>query len=447
MESTKDRTMDDNSDTVSEKTRRFEEVADMRAKAEPAAWTDPMLRALVRGVKGGKWHSLIDKVWKPATLERAFERVKSNGGAPGVDHQTIEDVERHLESNLERLSAELQDGTYEPGPVRRTWIPKPGKAEERPLGIPTVTDRVVQMACHLVLEPIFEYDFAERSYGFRPGRGAKDALRQVQDLLDDEHYWVVDADLKSYFDTIPHDRLLEQVEEEVSDSRILELIEMFLEQEVVDGDERWQPDKGTPQGGVISPLLANIYLDPLDHLMAEKGYEMIRYADDFVIVCESREEAEQALADVQQWTDTAGLRLHPDKTQLVDARSEEGFTFLGYQFHKGLREPRDKAKRSFKDEIRARTPKTDGRALENIIEDINTVTRGWFEYFKHSFWNVFPELDGFIRRRLRAIRRKRLGMSGPVSKKDNTRWSNTFFANLGLFSMTKAREALLQSLL
>lgn len=439
--------MDDSSDIVPEEARRSEEVDALRAKAEPVVWTDSMLQALVDGVKGGKWHSLIDKVWRKETLERAFERVKANDGAPGVDHQTIEDYERHLDANLDRLSSELQDGTYEPGAVRRTWIPKPGRAEERPLGIPTVEDRIVQMACHIVLEPVFESDFAEQSYGFRPGRGAKDALRRVHELLKDGKVWVVDADLKSYFDTIPHDQLMEQVEEKVSDSSVLELIRSFLEQEVVDGDEKWQPEKGTPQGGVISPLLANIYLDPLDHLMAEEGYEMIRYADDFVIVCDSREEAKEALEDVQEWTDANGLKLHPDKTQLVDARSDEGFTFLGYQFHKGLKEPRDKAKRKFKDEIRARTKKTDGRSLEAIIEDVNDVSEGWFEYFKHSFWNVFATMDGFVRKRLRAIQRHRQGISGTTNGYDSRRWPNAFFASRGLFSMEKAREAIVQSLL
>lgn len=439
--------MDDSSDTVPEEARRSEEVDVLRAKAEPVVWTDSMLQALVDGVKGGKWHSLIDKVWRRETLERAFERVKANDGAPGVDHQTIEDYERHLDANLDRLSSELQDGTYEPGEVRRTWIPKPGRAEERPLGIPTVEDRIVQMACHIVLEPVFESDFAEQSYGFRSGRGAKDALRRVHELLKDGKVWVVDADLKSYFDTIPHDPLMERVEEKVSDSSILELIRSFLEQEVVDGDERWQPEQGTPQGGVISPLLANIYLDPLDHLMAEKGYEMVRYADDFVIVCDSREEAKEALEVVQGWTNANGLKLHPDKTQLVDARSDEGFTFLGYQFHKGLKEPRDKAKRKFKDEIRARTKKTDGRSLEAIIEDVNEVSEGWFEYFKHSFWNVFATMDGFVRKRLRAIQRHRQGISGPTNGYDSRRWPNAFFASRGLFSMEKAREAIVQSLL
>lgn len=431
---------------MSEETKQFEEANALRKIAEPTVWTDSMLQALVRGVQGGKWYSLIDKVWNKATLRRAFERIKANDGAPGADHQTIEDFERHLDSNLERLSAELKDGTYQPGPVRRTWIPKPGKAEERPLGIPTISDRVVQMACHLVLEPIFDYDFAEQSYGFRPTRGGKDALRRVHELLKEENTWVVDADLKSYFDTIPHKPLVQRVEAKVSDGRILELIEEFLTQEIVDGDDYHQPEKGTPQGGVISPLLANIYLDPLDHLMAEEGFEMVRYADDFVILCECREDAERALEIVEQWTASNGLRLHPDKTQLVDAYSENGFTFLGYHFHEGRKEPRNKAKQKFKDEIRARTKQTNGYKLETIIEQVNEVSKGWYEYFKHGLPSSLRRMDQIIRQRLRAILRRRQGLGGHVNPKDHVRWPNAYFANRGLFSMAKARMDAVQSL-
>lgn len=439
--------MDDKAGRVSERNSQLAEAVALRAKAEPVVWTDSMLQALVRGVRGGKWHSLIDKVWRPETLRRAFERVKANDGAPGVDGQTIDDFERHLEANIERLSAKLQDGTYEPGAVRRTWIPKPGKAEERPLGIPTITDRTVQMACHIVLEPVFEHGFAEQSYGFRPKRSAKDALRQVHGLLKEGNRWVVDADLKSYFDTIPHDQLIERVSRKVSDGSILDLIRLFLDQEVVDGDERYQPDKGTPQGGVVSPLLANIYLDEFDHLMEDEGYEMVRYADDFVIMCESRQEAEQALEVVEQWTTQSELTLHPDKTKLVEAHTEEGFTFLGYHFHKGMKKPRNKSKRKFKDEIRALTKKTNGQKLEAIIEDVNSVADGWFEYFKHSVRSTFRGMDQFLRQRLRGILRRRNNMRGPVNPTDYKRWPNSFFAERGLFSMKRARETILQSLL
>ncbi|WP_222615285.1 group II intron reverse transcriptase/maturase [Persicimonas caeni] len=313
---------------------------------EPAIWTDRMLEALERGVKGGKWFSLIDKVYREATLIRAWDAVKANDGAAGVDEMTIADYERHIESNLKRLSRVLKEGSYVPRAVRRTWIPKPGRAEKRPLGIPTVEDRIVQTALKMVLEPIYERDFVRHSYGFRPQRGAKDALRRVDGLLKQGYRWVVDADLKGYFDTIDHDLLMARVEEKVSDGRILELINAFLTCEVVDQGESQKPHRGTPQGGVISPLLANIFLDPLDHLMEEQGFEMVRYADDFVILCRDKEQADKALDVVRKWVQANELTLHPEKTQLVD-ESEGSFDFLGYAFKRGNKYPSKKAKRRF----------------------------------------------------------------------------------------------------
>jgi RNA-directed DNA polymerase len=216
----------------------------------------------------------------------------------------------------------------------------------RPLGIPTVRDRVVQTALRMVLEPIFERDFASQSYGFRPGRGCKDALRRVNELLKSGHIHVVDADLQSYFDTIPKDRLLALIGQKVSDGRILALIEAFLEQGVLDGLDEWTPERGTPQGAVCSPLLSNIYLDPLDHLMAARGFAMVRYADDFVVLCRNPEEAAAALAVVQEWTAAAGLVLHPTKTRLVNAQ-DVGFDFLGYHFAAGRRRPRQKSLKGY----------------------------------------------------------------------------------------------------
>src|SRR5208337_4825800 len=236
-----------------------------------------------------------------------FERVKANGGAAGVDHVTVEEFERHLEANLAKLSQTLQDGSYRPQAIRRVWIPKPGSKEKRPLGIPTVRDRVVQAALRAVLEPIFERDFAAQSYGFRPKRGCKDALRRVDHLLKQDYSWVVDADLKSYFDTIPRQQLLERVKAKVSDGRILKLLETFLTQGVLEEMNLWTPEAGTPQGAVVSPLLSNIYLDALDHEMAGKGMEMVRYADDFVVLCGTEGEAQRALEEVQRWTAAAGL--------------------------------------------------------------------------------------------------------------------------------------------
>ena len=230
-----------------------------------------MLTALEQGVKGGKWYSLMDKVCALPNLRKAFARVKANGGAAGVDHVTVAEFERHLEANLEKLARALREGSYRPQAIRRHWIPKLGSKEKRPLGIPTVRDRVVQTALRAVLEPIFERDFAAQSYGFRPNRGCKDALRRVDTLLKAGYNWVVDADLKSYFDTIPHAALIDRVKEKVADGRVLELLEAFLTQKVMETAEGWTPEEGTPQGAVISPLLSNIYLDPLDQQMAEAG--------------------------------------------------------------------------------------------------------------------------------------------------------------------------------
>ena len=268
-----------------------------------------MLKALDEGVKGGKWFSLIDKVIAPRTLRRAWDKVRANDGAAGVDRQTLAMFERRLEANLEDLARRVRKGTYRPQPVRRVWIDKPGSREERPLGIPTVRDRVLQTALSFALEPIFERDFAAHSYGFRPERGCKDALRRVDALLKQGYTWVVDADLKSYFDTIPRELLLERVRIKVADGRVLSLVEAYLHQQVMEAMKAWTPQSGTPQGASISPLLANIYLDPLDHRMEQAGLEMVRYADDFVILCRSRQQAEAALARVRQWTAQAGLTL------------------------------------------------------------------------------------------------------------------------------------------
>jgi RNA-directed DNA polymerase len=389
-------------------------------------------------VKGGKWFRLIDKVYARRTLQQAFEQVKANHGAAGVDHVTVEEFEHDLETNLEKLSQELAEERYRPQAVRRVLIPKPGSQEKRPLGIPTVRDRVVQAALRAVLEPIFERDFAAQSYGFRPKRGCKDALRRVVHLLQQGYSWVVDADLKSYFDTIPRAELLARVKTRVADGRVLKLLEAFLQQGVLEGMSLWTPEAGTPQGAVISPLLSNIYLDPLDHQMAAKGFEMVRYADDFVVLCGSEAEAQQALEEVQRWTAEAGLTLHPVKTRIVDATQEGGFDFLGYHFERGYRWPRRKSEQKFRDTVRAQTRRTSGRSLAALIVDLNRTLRGWFGYFKHSHKTTFRPLDAWVRMRLRSILRRRSGRKGRGRGADHQRWPNAFFAEQGLFSLATA---------
>jgi RNA-directed DNA polymerase len=411
---------------------------------EPTVWTKRMLTALEQGVKGDKWFSLIDKVHPERTLHAAYTRVAANKGAAGVDHVTVTMFSNGLEANLKTLSEELRSGHYRPQQIRRHNIPKPGSKEMRPLGIPTVRDRVVQTAVRMVVEPIFERDFAEHSYGFRPGRGCKDALRRVDKLLKAGHTYIVDADLKSYFDTIPHDRLLALVGQKVSDGRVLSLIESFLKQGVLDGLREWTPEEGSPQGGTISPLLSNIYLNPLDHLMAEQGFEMVRYADDFVILCRSPEEAARALAAVQAWTAEAGLKLHPDKTKIVEAK-DSCFEFLGYRFERGRRYPRTKSIQKFKDGIRAKTKRTSGESLKMVITGLTPTMRGWFEYFKHSNRWTFIRLDQWIRMRLRSILRKRRGGKGRGRGSDHQRWPNAFFAKQGLYSLKTAHALVCQS--
>lgn len=408
-------------------------------------WTDRMLDALLTGVRGGKWHTLSDKVYHSLNLYSASLSVLGNKGSAGVDHQTVDQFQdRHLEE-LQRLEEELRTGKYQPHAVKRAWILKPGSTEQRPLGIPSVRDRVVQTALLNVLEPIFDVTFAESSYGFRKGRGCHHALERIEALLNEGYVYVVDADLKSYFDTIPKERLLARVRERVSDSGVLRLVGQFLDQGVMDGLNEWTPETGTPQGAVISPLLANLYLNPLDHLLAEAGLAMIRYADDFVILCRSRAEADQALAQVKQWVEDNGLRLHPTKTKIVDARTE-GFDFLGYTFRGRLRLPRKKSLNKMKETIRAKTKRTNGNSLQGIVGTLNATLQGWFGFFRHCHWNVFTDMDSWLRGRLRSILRKRAGRTGRGRGADHQRWPNAYFADLGLYSLARAHGRLSQSL-
>ena len=413
---------------------------------EASVWNERMLAALENGVKGGKWFSLIDKVYRAQTLKAAWQKVEANRGAAGVDGQSVERFAARAEMYLEELGTALKRGTYQPQPVRRVEIPK-GGGKYRPLGIPAVKDRIVQTALKLVLEPIFEREFLKMSYGFRPGLGCKEALREVERLLREGYTFVVDGDFKSYFDTIPHTQLLNRIEEKVSDGRVLELIEAFLKQDIVKEMKRWTPTGGTPQGAVISPLLGNVYLHPLDCHMNEKGYRMVRYADDFVVLCQSSEEAQAALAEVRAWVESNGLSLSTDKTHVGDCRQAgQGFDFLGYHFELGRRWARKKSYKALQDRIRMRTKRTRGDSLAKIIADLNPTLRGWFNYFKHAHPNTFKWMDSFVRRRLRAVLRKqekRPGMG--VCREDHQRWPNKFFAAQGLFTMDAAWKLASQS--
>jgi RNA-directed DNA polymerase len=418
--------------------------------AERAVWTERMKECLRNGgPEGGKWYRLHDKVFAEKTLRAAFARVAANGGAAGVDGKEVEQFGDNLDEEIARLRAAWQAETYRPQAVRRTWIPKPGTNEQRPLGIPTVRDRTVQAALKLVLEPIFESTFSERSYGFRPGRRAQEALAAVLSSLHAGTVWVVDADLKGYFDSIPHERLLEAVRRKVTDRRVLALIGMFLKAGIMDGDVMQPSAAGTPQGGVISPLLANIYLNDLDHLMEQGTATMIRYADDFVILCHTRQEAERVLGEVSAWTAHAGLTLHPTKTRLVNmAEEREYIDFLGFRIrrirtkngkYRYLREVRPKSMTAIKQKIRHLTPRLMRDSWKVSIVRLNAVLRGWFGYFRSANADDHTMLDQMVRRRLRSMLCRVHGITRWSGKLSVSRqWPNAFFAQHGLLSLERA---------
>ena len=438
---------EDKSTSVSrgiQRAKQVEEILGRWAWVEPTVWTIPMLAALEQGVKGGKWFALIDKVFAERNLMAAFQQVAKKKGAAGVDHESIRAFGEQLPGIIQGLSKTLAADRYTPQAIRRAYIKKPGTNETRPLGIPTVRDRVVQAAMVNVIEPIFERDFAEHSYGFRPGRGCKDALRRVSDLLRQGFVHVVDADLKGYFDSIPHDRLMGRIKGKISDGRVLRLIEAFLKADILDDAKRWTPEEGAPQGAVLSPLLSNVYLDPLDHLMAKHGIEMVRYADDFVILCKTAEDAARALELVRQWVADNGLTLHPQKTRIVDSRTDL-FDFLGYSFRGQAHWPRKKSIKKLREAICKKTSRTSGRSLQCTIIDVNRTLTGWFGYFKHSSYKkIYPELDGWVRMRLRSILRRFSKRRGRGRGRDHQRWPNDFFAKHGLFSLAAARAAAVQ---
>jgi RNA-directed DNA polymerase len=405
-----------------------------------------MLAALERGIAGGKWHSLIDKVWEERTLAMAAWAVIRKDGSAGVDGESCEALEAHLSEITGILSRQLREDRYTPRPVKRVWIPKLGSREKRPLGVPVVRDRVVQTALLYVLEPIFEREFAEPSYGFRPGRNARQAIERVERLLHEGYVWVVDADLKGYFDSIPQERLLDQVAEKVADGRVLRLLRGYLAQGVMDTAKGWQPtEQGTPQGAVISPLLANIYLNPLDHQMAAAGWEMTRYADDFIVQGRSRAEAQAALEQLRAWVQAAGVTLHPQKTRIVDASQPGGFDFLGWHLERGWKWPREKSEQRLRESLRQQTRRTDGRAMPEIMDALNRRLKGWANYFHGGNGNVYRRLDQWLRMRLRSVQRKRDRRKGRGRGQDHNRYPNAYWADLGLISLKALAQGKLAS--
>jgi RNA-directed DNA polymerase len=409
---------------------------------EQAVWSERMLEALARGVRGGKWHSLYDKVYRVANLKAAWKRVEANQGGGGVDKMSVSDFAKDADARLEKLSEALRSGTYKPQPVKRTYIPKPGSRDQRPLGIPTITDRIVQTALRNVIEPIFEHEFDPCSYGFRPNRGCHDALEEIERLLAAGYMHVVDVDIRKYFDTIPQQGLMNEVAKKIADGRVLDLIEAYLHQGVLEEMKVWLPEKGTPQGAVISPLLANVYLHPVDLAMREAGFRLVRYADDMVVLCRTREEAEAALEKLGELLEARGLQLHPDKTGIAHLMVRPGFQFLGYVFYDRYRDPRSSSEDKLKATIRTKTKRTNGHSFQDIVQSLNASLRGWYNYFKFCSptGGTWERIDQWVRYRLRALldkrrtgRRRRLGR-GPA----HYHWPNAYFTEHGLFSLKSA---------
>lgn len=414
------------------------ETPDIRRWAQPAVWTDRMLTTLLSNkVKGGKWHALIDKVYAELNLFVAARKVTAKNTAVGVDGQSREEFEARLLVETRQLAEEIRSQTYRPRAVRRVHIPKAGRPDEtRPLGIPTIRDRTVQRSVVNVIEPILDHQFHERSFGFRHERSAHDALRVVEQKLQEGCVYVVDADLKGYFDTIPKDRLLTLVKEHISDSRMLKLIKLFLDQNILEELREWTPTAGVPQGAVLSPVLSNLYLNPLDHQMADEGFEMVRYADDFVVLCRSHSEAEAALQMISDWVEAAGLTLHPTKTKIVDSRSES-FAFLGYSFRGDQIYPRRESLAKMKARLKELTPRKRPGSMRSIAKELNRVLIGWFRYFRHCRWTVFKALDAKIRSRLRRLLLQR-HRNNPERLARQHRWPNAYFAEAGLYSLREA---------
>ncbi len=354
-----------------------------------------------------KRHSLIFQVWDEKNLGKAWKSVKANKGSAGVDGVTIEQFEQNLQQNLAEIQRLLKEKRYEPKPVKRVLIPK-DNGKMRQLGIPTVRDRVVQQALKNVLEPIFEEIFLSQSHGYRPNTNAHAAVRKAEAYLEKGYHWVVDADIEGFFDHVDHQILMDLVCEKVSDGRVLSLIESFLKSGIMNEGIFEESFEGTPQGGNLSPLLANIYLNHFDRRMGDYGYLLLRYADDIVIFCKYEWEAEDALRHAKEILERElKLKLSPEKTKVVHAR-KKGVEFLGFHFNGRWRRPRDKAKKKFKEEIKWRTRRQQPVNLETVIRFLNPVIRGWGNYFKGgTVKKLFGELDGYIRGRLRSFRAKK----------------------------------------
>jgi len=408
-----------------------------------------------------KWYSLFDKVFALSNLQQAWQQVAANGGAPGNDGMTIAKFRENADQRLAALAADLRAKTYRPQPVRRVFIPKSGGGQ-RPLGIPSVRDRIVQQALRPILEPLFEAKFSSRSHGFRPERGCATALSVVDRAVKHGYQWVVDADLQAFFDSVDHEQLLVALNKEIADGSVLRLVRQILKAGV------WLPEAanveptalGTPQGGPLSPLLANVYLHHFDERMVQAGYGLVRYADDFVIFAKSEGEAATALALARQVLEgELGLVLHPEKTRVVSVA--HGFEFLGFHYFRDpttgqLRKAvRRKSAQRFRETVRRLTPRlknqrrvkarhltptrlAKNQRLRGMIRELNGFLRGWHWYFK-AVWSPYPtpfrDFDGFVRRRVRSALTGRAGAGWW-----NRRLPNALLREVGLIPLDERQR-------